>query len=275
MVMRVCSGKYKNKLIKTDLSINRNLVNKIKKNEAGKNGKNELKKNEFTRNKINKNKNLISFVSQPTGASSTSYRPTTNKVRQAVFNILQNKISNANVIDLCCGCGSIGIEALSLGAQFVLFVDNNINAIKLVHSNIDNLNIKENNIEEGITKKTNVKKNRTQSAKYFALSANASNLPDAGSIFINGEYKTNFFDIAYIDPPYEHNRTIENISPILNELHMKKWLNKNCTLVVECSAKFNTELLLSNLKNKNVFKFIEERKYGASKIIILNTLDVI
>jgi 16S rRNA (guanine(966)-N(2))-methyltransferase RsmD len=50
-------------------------------------------------------------------------RPTQEKVRAAVFNILQQDIQNCRFLDLCCGTGSMGIEALSRGAKFVHFVD--------------------------------------------------------------------------------------------------------------------------------------------------------
>lgn len=50
-------------------------------------------------------------------------RPTQEKVRAALFNILQQQIAGARFLDLCCGTGSIGIEALSRGAAYVHFVD--------------------------------------------------------------------------------------------------------------------------------------------------------
>jgi 16S rRNA (guanine966-N2)-methyltransferase len=50
-------------------------------------------------------------------------RPTQEKVRAAIFNILQNDIENCRFLDLCCGTGSMGIEALSRGAKYVHLVD--------------------------------------------------------------------------------------------------------------------------------------------------------
>ena len=60
-------------------------------------------------------------------------RPTQSRVREAVFDILQNDIENARFLDLCCGTGSMGLEALSRGAEHVTFVDQET---KWVHKNV-------------------------------------------------------------------------------------------------------------------------------------------
>ena len=52
-----------------------------------------------------------------------SLRPSKTQVREAIFNILQMDISGAKFLDLCCGTGSVGLEALSRGAGHVSFVD--------------------------------------------------------------------------------------------------------------------------------------------------------
>ena len=59
-------------------------------------------------------------------------KPSKNIVRNAIFNILNKNICNAKVLDLFAGSGAIGIEAISRGANFVYFVDKNINAIKIM-----------------------------------------------------------------------------------------------------------------------------------------------
>ena len=52
-----------------------------------------------------------------------SVRPTSDKVREAIFNILQNRVANRRVADLFCGTGAMGLEALSRGAGRAVFVD--------------------------------------------------------------------------------------------------------------------------------------------------------
>jgi len=72
-----------------------------------------------------------------------SIRPTTDRQRESLFNILvnMNSIINANVLDLYAGTGALGIEALSRGAQSVVFIDNSRQAIQLIKSNLEQLKI--------------------------------------------------------------------------------------------------------------------------------------
>ena len=57
-------------------------------------------------------------------------RPTKGRVREALFNILQTDIQDRSFLDLCCGSGSVGLEALSRGANQVLFVDTDTEMVK-------------------------------------------------------------------------------------------------------------------------------------------------
>ena len=63
-------------------------------------------------------------------------RPTTDKVKQALFTKFQFDIEGTRVLDLFCGTGGLGIEALSRGAREVVFVDKNPNSIKLTKQNL-------------------------------------------------------------------------------------------------------------------------------------------
>ena len=67
-----------------------------------------------------------------------SVRPATDRVKSAIFNILQSKVhwGSANVLDLYAGSGSIGIEALSRGAKKVVFVEQDKNALTFLKNNI-------------------------------------------------------------------------------------------------------------------------------------------
>lgn len=63
-------------------------------------------------------------------------RPTTDRAREALFNILGSDIVGSRVLDLCAGTGAFGCEALSRGASFVVFVDLSASSLKLVAENI-------------------------------------------------------------------------------------------------------------------------------------------
>ena len=65
-------------------------------------------------------------------------RPITDRVKESLFNILDGDIQGAEFLDLFAGTGSVGIEALSRGANVVRFLDTNQNAIKTIRLNLDN-----------------------------------------------------------------------------------------------------------------------------------------
>ena len=64
-------------------------------------------------------------------------RPTSDKVKESIFNIVQFDIEGRRVLDLFAGTGQLGIEALSRGAKSVTFVDESNDAIKIVRSNLE------------------------------------------------------------------------------------------------------------------------------------------
>jgi 16S rRNA (guanine966-N2)-methyltransferase len=68
--------------------------------------------------------------------SSDSFRPTTDRVRETLFNILQNQIENSNFVDAFAGSGAVGIEALSRGAARVYFLETNHKALKAIEDNL-------------------------------------------------------------------------------------------------------------------------------------------
>ncbi|MBO8159450.1 16S rRNA (guanine(966)-N(2))-methyltransferase RsmD [Thermosyntropha sp.] len=78
-----------------------------------------------------KNRRLVA----PSGLNT---RPITDMIKEAFFNVLGEKVLDAHFLDLFCGSGSIGIEALSRGADKVFFIDNSSEAIKTVHANLAN-----------------------------------------------------------------------------------------------------------------------------------------
>jgi len=64
-------------------------------------------------------------------------RPTTDRVKEAVFSILGPEVVGASVADLCCGAGCLGIEALSRGADYAVFVDRDRRALAAVRANLE------------------------------------------------------------------------------------------------------------------------------------------
>jgi len=70
-------------------------------------------------------------------------RPTSDRVRETLFNILAPRLEGARFLDLCAGSGAVGIEALSRGAAHVTFVDRSRKMYALIESNLDLLEVRD------------------------------------------------------------------------------------------------------------------------------------
>jgi 16S rRNA (guanine966-N2)-methyltransferase len=161
--------------------------------------------------------------------SSFDLRPTTNKNRQALFNILKNnkfgfQLKNSVMADICCGSGVIGFEALSQGSKKIIFIDNNLKHLKIVEKNSQILQVQ-------------------RSIKI--ISANVYNLP------INEQV----IDFLFVDPPYQL-----NYFHIINELQQKNWLQHNGLLVIEWGKKSNIQL--NYFAQFAFLKTLDIRNYG-------------
>lgn len=111
-------------------------------------------------------------------------RPTTEKVKEAIFSAIQFEMEGRRFLDLFAGSGQMGIEALSRGAAFCVFVDKNRSAIQTVQDNLR---------KTGLTEQAAV---RNQTAESFLAS------------------NTEPFDLAFLDPPY-HNGVASSMLPLL------------------------------------------------------------
>jgi 16S rRNA (guanine(966)-N(2))-methyltransferase RsmD len=114
-----------------------------------------------------------------------STRPTSDRVREALFSILDDRIREARVLDLFAGSGALGLEALSRGAALATFVDTDPKAIAAVKANLDALKA--------------VAEVRRNDALRFLSAA-----PARGAQY----------DLVFLDPPY---RLAERLAPSLSE----------------------------------------------------------
>lgn len=106
-------------------------------------------------------------------------RPTTDRIKEFIFDVLDEFVLDARVLDLFCGSGSLGLEALSRGAKEVTFVDKNVNSLRVLRKNIATLGV-----VEGISiRRKDV----------------------LGFLRQNREP----FDLIFADPPFKWNRYIE------------------------------------------------------------------
>ena len=70
-------------------------------------------------------------------------RPTPDRVREALFSILAGRVPGARVIDAYCGTGALGLEALSRGAGFVLFLEADPGVVAALRANVERLDLGE------------------------------------------------------------------------------------------------------------------------------------
>lgn len=138
-----------------------------------------------------------------------SVRPATDRVKGTIFNMLQNRLglTGANVLDLFAGSGSLGFEALSRGADRVVFVDESNEVLDVVERNAEQLN---------------------------CLDACEIIQTDALSYI---ERITDEFDLIFADPPYAYERTAE-IPPTV---FRQKLLKKDGFLIIEHSKRLVLE----------------------------------
>lgn len=133
----------------------------------------------------------------------TLMRPTTDKVKEAVFGSLQFKIPGAVVLDAFAGSGSLGIEALSRGAAHVDFVEKNGDCLRALKANLEMVNTDNFSVIKG-----DVLKNMSRLERY---------------------------SIVFLDPPYDEALYL----PTLKMAHDKAILEKGCLIVMECRKKFD------------------------------------
>lgn len=161
-------------------------------------------------------------------------RPTMARVKESMFASIQNYIDSSTVLDLFCGTGSLGIEAISMGAEKCYFVDNNKNIIKYLNKNISSLNINDKSIV--------IEKDYKDALLYFK----------------NNNIK---FDIVLVDAPYRMG-VMEEVISLINEYNL---INNTGILVLEYS--------FDKLKDKyNNLELIKYKKYSDKFVSIYRKL---
>ncbi|MET0538489.1 MAG: 16S rRNA (guanine(966)-N(2))-methyltransferase RsmD [Xanthobacteraceae bacterium] len=164
---------------------------------------------------------------------SQSIRPTADRLRESLFNILLHAygdpVAGARVLDLFAGTGALGLEALSRGAAFALFVDNSAQARALVRENIASLGL------GGLTRLL-----RRDATKLGAAQTHQS------------------FSLIFLDPPYGHGLA----EAALASARGGGWLHPHALAVVE-------EAVSGKFLVPDGFEEIERRAYDDTELIFL------
>ena len=165
-------------------------------------------------------------------------RPTSDKVRQAIFNILAHNdfgtgfaFEGAKVIDVFAGTGALGLEALSRDASYCLFIEESAESRALIRTNVEALNL------TGVTKVW-----RRDATTMGPLAAGAGGP----------------FDLAFLDPPYR--KGLAELA--LTSLTQGGWLANNALVVAETAAG-------EALPVPQGFRLFDQRSYGQTSVYTL------
>ncbi|MFN0262577.1 16S rRNA (guanine(966)-N(2))-methyltransferase RsmD [Tepidamorphus sp. 3E244] len=165
--------------------------------------------------------------------TSNTIRPTSDRLREAVFNILEHAhddvVDGARVLDLFAGTGALGIEALSRGARSALFVDDGLEARGLIRRNLESL---------GIMGLARISKR---------------DVAHLGPANAQGG-----FTLAFADPPYNKGLGTK----ALNALANGQWLADGALVVVE-------EAKGAEMSVPDTFEALETRAYGDTQVTFL------
>jgi 16S rRNA (guanine966-N2)-methyltransferase len=172
------------------------------------------------------------------GPKNDRVRPTSDRVRESMFNVLAHNdfgvgfsLEGVRVLDLFAGTGALGIEALSRGARFCLFVDDHFESRAIIRRNVEAMNL-------------------TGASKIWRRDAT-----DLGPIEPNAG---GAFGLVFADPPYKQ----DLIGPAFLSAISGGWLTQNAILVAEMS---DDEALVA----VEGTRALDERVYGDTKVVWL------
>jgi len=160
-------------------------------------------------------------------------RPTLDRVKESVFNIIQNEIEGAKILDLFSGSGAIGLEFLSRGAEKAVLCDKSKEAANIIKKNIEKTHM------EG---------------KAYLINTDFENCLE--------KLENEQFDIIYVDPPYDTNYVYKAIQKII-ELNIAK---EKSLIIIETDDEKRIE---KEIKNIDV-QIVDKRKYGRATIIFIS-----
>ncbi len=162
-------------------------------------------------------------------------RPTLDRVKEALFSIIQNKILDANVLDLFSGSGALGLEAISRGAKTAILCDNNIEAIKIINQNIEKTKMMDKTIviNDNYTKCLQILKNKDMK-----------------------------FDLIFLDPPYKTNFAVDAIKRIV----ALDLISKDGLIIIETEDEQRETKYIEQID----ININDIRKYGRVKLMFLN-----
>ena len=173
-------------------------------------------------------------------------RPTSSKVREALINILGNKLREASWLDLCSGSGAMACEALQKGVKRVLAIEKQRETAKICKKNLIDVS---NTMDQSI----HIEVICNELISFLKKGPKNQKIQ-----FVKDCQNPEKFDFVFLDPPYE-----SEVYEITQELLLsKEWIKESTTLICECSSK-------SMPRIHNGWKLNKEKFYGSTSLIFL------
>jgi len=164
-------------------------------------------------------------------------RPTMDRVKSAIFSSLGELVIGARVLDLFAGTGALGIEALSRGADSVLFIDEDRQSISAIEKNLSKTQLA----------------GRVRQQDVFGFLKNAGPAADK-------------FRIVFADPPYDKMKSGERFTENL-------LANETLPRLLEPDGIFVLEKRPSeNIPETNLWKLTRQKAYGATEVVFLSPI---
>jgi 16S rRNA (guanine966-N2)-methyltransferase len=177
-------------------------------------------------------------------------RPTSDRLRETLFNILTPHIRGSHFLDLCAGSGAIGIEAASRGAGEVVFVDKSRPSCSVLQENLTMIG--------GLDNARIIQRDALAALKQLETALPLQTAEqENGGVERNGK-----FDIVYLDPPYDSGI----YSDILNQLAGGQLIDEDSIVVVEHRTWTRLEQAYGDLK------IYRELKQGSSSLAFFQKL---
>ena len=173
-------------------------------------------------------------------------RPTSSKVREALINILGNKLRGASWLDLCSGSGAMACEALQKGVKRVLAIEKQRETAKICKKNLIDVS---NTMDQSI----HIEVICNELISFLKKGPKNQKIQ-----FVKDCQNPEKFDFVFLDPPYE-----SEVYEITQELLLsKEWIKESTTLICECSSK-------SMPRIHNGWKLNKEKFYGSTSLLFL------
>ena len=173
-------------------------------------------------------------------------RPTSSKVREALINILGNKLRGASWLDLCSGSGAMACEALQKGVKRVLAIEKQRETAKICKKNLIDVS---NTMDQSI----HIEVICNELISFLKKGPKNQKIQ-----FVKDCQNSEKFDFVFLDPPYE-----SEVYEITQELLLsKEWIKESTTLICECSSKLMPRI-------HNGWKLNKEKFYGSTSLIFL------